>query len=242
MLLAGLQYWLFRNGPAASTIVEGGAFWRADATSTTPDTQLHFVVGAGMPEGAPPMPAPNGCMLNSTTLRPRSRGTIRLRSADPSDVPIIDPNYLAEPYDLDMAVAGVELMRDVMAQPAFARFISREHMPGGAATTRTQLADYVRQHGRTGYHPVGACKMGVDRLAVVDPDLRVHGLSGLRVCDSSVMPSVVSSNTNAATIMIAERGSDLIRGRATTRAKVAAERMAEMLAARPPAPAISVTA
>ena len=240
MLLAGLQYWLFRQGPAASTIVEGGAFWRADAASVTPDTQLHFVVGAGVPEGAPPLLAPNGCMLNSTMLRPRSRGSITLRSADPRDPPVIDPNYLSDPYDLEMTVAGVELMRDVMGQRAFGRYIQREHMPGAGATTRDELADYVRQFGRTGYHPVGACKMGVDPLAVVDPDLRVRGLSGLRVCDSSVMPSVVSSNTNAPTIMIAERGSDLIRDRSTTRPVAAAELVAEILAARSSAEAMSV--
>jgi choline dehydrogenase len=227
MALAGLRYLLFRDGPAASTVVEGGAFWQADPASSTPDTQLHFVVGAGVPPGVPAVPSGNGCMLNSYLLRPRSRGTVTLRSDDPRQPPAIDPNYLADPYDLQMTVAGVRLMRDVMRQPAFARYVRGEHLPGVDLASDTELAEFVRRFGRSGYHPTGACKMGTDPLAVVAPDLRVHGLAGLRVCDSSVMPSVVSSNTNAPTIMIAERASDLIRGHAPATSAAADLRDAE---------------
>jgi choline dehydrogenase-like flavoprotein len=213
MVAAGLQYWMYRDGPAASTVVEGGAFWRVDPSSKAADTQLHFVAGAGVPPAFAPLPSRNGCMMNSYVLRPRSRGTVRLTSADPRVAPAIDPNYLAERYDIEMSIAGIRLMRDIMAQPAFAPYVKREHMPGGTAQTDAELAEFVRRFGRSAYHPSGACKMGVDDTAVVAPDLRVHGIAGLRVCDSSVMPSLVSSNTNVPTIMIAERASDLIRDR-----------------------------
>ncbi|MDA8252638.1 MAG: GMC family oxidoreductase N-terminal domain-containing protein [Rhodospirillales bacterium] len=207
--LAAMQYLLLRGGPAVSNIVEGGAFLRVDPTATAPDVQLHFVAGAGVPEGFPPLPTRNGCMVNAYVLRPKSRGTLRLQGADPSLPPAIDPNYLAEPEDVRLTLAAVERMRAIMAEPAFRRFLRREHLPGPGANVEA----FVRAAGRTGYHPSGACKMGVDAMAVVDPQLRVHGIEGLRVCDSSVMPSLVSSNTNAPSIMIAERASDFLRGR-----------------------------
>ena len=206
----GCRYILLRSGPALSNIVEGGAFLRVDPASTTPDTQVHFVAGAGVPDGFPPLPTRDGCMINAYVLRPKSRGTLRLHGADPSRPPAIDPNFLAEPEDMRLTLAAVERMREIMAQPAFRPFLRREHLPGPGA----DLEAYVRTAGRTGYHPTGACRMGVDALAVVDPQLRVRGIAGLRVCDSSVMPSVVSSNTNAPTMMIAERASDFLRGRA----------------------------
>jgi choline dehydrogenase-like flavoprotein len=207
-LWAGLQYWMMRAGPAASTVVEGGAFVRVDPAATSPDTQLHFVAGAGIPPGFPPLPSRNGCMLNAYFLRPVSRGSLTLRSDDPLVPPAIDPNYLAEPEDLRMTIAAVMMMRVIMGQSAFAPYLKREHLPGKGA----DLEAFVRAAGRTGFHPVGACKMGIDTMSVVDPLLRVHGLDGLRVCDSSVMPSLVSSNTNAPTIMIAERASEFLRG------------------------------
>ncbi|CAH2599552.1 L-sorbose 1-dehydrogenase [Rhodovastum atsumiense] len=211
MLLAGLQYALFRTGPAASNVVEGGAFWQVDPDSTQPDTQLHFVAASGMEDGVRAVPAGSGCRLNAYQLRPFSRGSLTLRSADPRDPPVIDPNYLADPRDLGMAVGGVKLMRDIMAQPALRRFIRRECGPGAAARSDAELEAFVRQRGHGACHPVGTCRMGSDALAVVDPELHVHGIEGLRVCDSSVMPQIVSANTNVPTIMIAERGSDLIR-------------------------------
>jgi choline dehydrogenase len=205
--LAALQYLLLRSGPAISNIVEGGAFLRVDPASAAPDTQLHFVAGAGVPDGFPPLPTHNGCMINAYALRPRSRGTLRLQGPDPGLPPAIDPNFLADPADLRLTLAAVEHMREIMRQPAFRPYIRREHLPG----PDTPLEAYVRTAGRTGYHPSGACRMGTDAMAVVDPRLRVRGLAGLRVCDSSVMPSLVSSNTNAPTMMIAERASDFLR-------------------------------
>ncbi len=214
MVWAGLEYYLFGKGPVASNIVEGGAFWWSDRAAPTPDTQVHFLVGAGVEDGIPPVPSGSGCTMNSYFVRPRSRGSVTLRNADPATPPVIDPNYLHDPYDVRMSVEGVKLMREVMHQSAFKRYITREHLPGDATRSDADTEAYIRRMGRTCYHPVGACKMGVDAMAVVDPQLRVYGVAGLRVADSSIMPSVVSSNTNAPTIMIGERASDLLRGNA----------------------------
>ncbi|MFO1070822.1 MAG: GMC family oxidoreductase N-terminal domain-containing protein [Geminicoccaceae bacterium] len=211
-MLAGLQWKLFGKGPVASNIVEGGAFWYVDRSQPIPDTQFHFLAGAGVEAGIPDVPSGSGCTLNTYYLRPRSRGSVTLRSADPLAPPVIDPNYLADPHDLAMSVEGFRIMRDIMGQPALAKVIRREHFPGDAVRTDADIAAYIRRQGRTCYHPVGACKMGVDAMAVVDPQLRVRGIEGLRVCDSSIMPSLIGSNTNAPSIMIGEKGSDLIRG------------------------------
>jgi choline dehydrogenase len=211
MLWAGVQYLLFGNGPVTSNLAEGGAFWYADTEQRSPDIQFHFLPGAGLEAGVPPV-AGHGCTLNSCHLRPRSRGSVRLQSADPRTPPLIDPNYWAEPYDFEMSLRGFALTREIMAQPALRRYVKHEHLPGAKARTRQDLQAYARRFGKTDYHPVGTCKMGVDALAVVDPQLRVRGLDRLRVVDSSIMPRLISSNTNAASIMIGEKGSDLIKG------------------------------
>ena len=212
MLWAGLQYAFFRTGPAASNIVEGGAFWYADREAATPDTQFHFLAGAGVEAGVPPVPSGAGVTLNSYFVRPRSRGTVTLQSANPADMPLIDPNYIADSYDLRMTVEGVRMMREIMTQSVFSPHIRKEHFPGGDVRTDADFAEYARSYGRTSYHPVGTCRMGGDDASVVDPSLRARSVDRLRICDSSVMPCIVSSNTNATTIMIAERASDLIRG------------------------------
>jgi choline dehydrogenase-like flavoprotein len=211
--VAGLEYALFGKGPVASNIVEAGAFWWGGSTEKTPDIQFHFLPGAGVEEGIGSVPGGNGCTLNSYHVRPRSRGSVTLRSADPRDSPIIDPNPFAEGYDLDRAVDGIEISREILSQPAFAKYISCEHLPGAAVKGRSALEAFAREHGRSAYHPVGTCRMGVGAHSVVDPELRVRSLQGLRVCDSSVMPRIVSSNTNAAVIMIAEKAADMIAGR-----------------------------
>jgi choline dehydrogenase-like flavoprotein len=210
-LLAGLEYKMFGRGPVASNLVEGGAFWRGDRAETTPDLQFHFLSGAGVEEGIGPVPGGNGCTLNSYHLRPRSRGSVTLRSADPLIAPVIDPNAFAEPYDLARAVDGVKLCREIMAQSAFFRFIAREHIPGDGVRRDADYKTFARQAARSAYHPVGTCRMGIDENAVVDPQLRVRNIDALRVCDSSVMPRLISSNTNAAVIMIGEKASDLVR-------------------------------
>ena len=220
-LWAALEYYLFGRGPVTSNLVEAGGFWWADRAQPHPDVQLHFLPGAGIEAGVPPL-AGHGCTINSCHLRPRSRGWVRLRSADPRQAPEIDPNYWAEPYDLDCSLRGFELTREIAARPALARFVAREHLPGPDVRSRAELEAYARRFGKTDYHPVGTCKMGVDALAVLDPQLRVRGIDGLRVCDSSAMPRLISSNTNAAAIMVGEKASDLIRGNRVTPASRAA--------------------
>ncbi|MDE2395429.1 MAG: GMC family oxidoreductase N-terminal domain-containing protein [Burkholderiales bacterium] len=210
MAWAGLEYALFKKGPVASNIVEGGAFWYADPAAATPDLQFHFLVGAGVEEGVPKIESGSGMTMNSYTLRPRARGSVTLRSADPAVLPVVDPNFLGDPYDLKTSVEGVRMSREIFARSALGRYVRKEHFPASQVKTPAELETYARQYGRTSYHPVGTCRMGGDAASVVDPQLRVRGVEGLRICDSSVMPRLVSSNTNAPTIMIAEKASDLI--------------------------------
>jgi choline dehydrogenase len=210
---AGIEYLLFRTGPITSNVVEGGAFWYADPSQASPDLQFHFLAGAGAEAGVPSVPkGSSGITLNSYTLRPKSRGTVRLRSADPTALPVVDPNFLSEPDDLRTSIEGVKISREIFSQPSLRKFIRNIHFPGDDVKTQAELEAYARQFGRTSYHPTCTCRMGVDEMAVVDPHLRVRGLEGIRICDSSVMPSLIGSNTNAPTIMIAEKASDLIRG------------------------------
>ena len=211
--VAGVQYKLFKSGPITSNVVEGGAFWYADREEPVPDLQFHFLAGAGAEEGVPGVaPGAQGITLNSYTLRPKSRGTVRLRSSDPADAPLVDPNYLSDPYDLKTSAEGVRISREIFRQPSLQKHIGRIVLPDDSVTTDEDFRAYARRFGRTSYHPTCSCKMGVDEMAVVDPLLRVRGLDGIRICDSSTMPSLVGSNTNAPTIMIAEKASDMIRG------------------------------
>lgn len=212
MLWAGMQYLLFNSGPVTSNVVEAGAFWYGNANQLYPDLQFHFLAGAGVEAGVSAIPSGSGCTLNSYTLRPKSRGSVTLRSSRPEDNPAIDPNFIAEPDDLKLSAEGVKLSREMMSQAAMGEYVKQEHFPGSQVRTQAEFEAYARQYGRTSYHPVGTCKMGVDDMAVVDPQLRVRGIEGLRICDSSVMPSLIGSNTNAPTIMIGEKASDLIRG------------------------------
>ncbi|MBL0375176.1 GMC family oxidoreductase N-terminal domain-containing protein [Rhizobium sp. KVB221] len=212
MAWAGLQYMLFGTGPVTSNVVEGGAFWYGDRSHSEPDLQFHFLAAAGVEAGVPAIPSGSGCTLNSYTVRPKSRGSVMLRSSKPEDRPVVDPNFIAEPDDLRISVEGIKLSREILNQPSMQKYIRSEHFPGKEVRTQADFEDYARQFGRTSYHPVGTCKMGTDAMAVVDPQLRVIGLDGIRICDSSVMPSLIGSNTNAATIMIAEKASDMIRG------------------------------
>ena len=213
MLWAGAQYLLFKSGPVTSNVVEGGAFWYADQAQSKPDLQFHFLAGAGAEEGVPSVAAgSSGITLNSYTLRPKARGTVRLRSGNPADAPLVDPNYLGHPDDLKTSAEGVKISVEMFKQSSLQKYVRQMRFPDDSVKTQKQYEDYARQYGRTSYHPVGTCKIGVDDMAVVAPDLRVHGLDGLRICDSSVMPSLIGSNTNAPTIMIGEKAADLIRG------------------------------
>ncbi|MER9562571.1 MULTISPECIES: GMC family oxidoreductase N-terminal domain-containing protein [unclassified Mesorhizobium] len=209
---AGLQYLLLKKGPVASSLFETGGFWYADPTAASPDIQLHLGLGSGIEAGVEKLNNP-GVTLNSAFLRPRSRGTVRLNSADPSDRPLIDPNYWSDPYDRDMSIKGLRLAREIMRQKALQPYVLREVLPGPALQSDDELVDYACRSSKTDHHPVGTCRMGHDAMAVVTPDLRLRGIEGLRVCDASVMPRIPSSNTNAPTIMVGEKGADLILGR-----------------------------
>ncbi len=209
---AGIQYILLKKGPAASSLFETGGFWYADPTSAWPDIQFHLGLGSGIEAGVEKLKNP-GVTLNSAFLRPRSRGTVRLASADPAAMPLIDPNYLADPYDREMSIKGLRLAREIFRQKSLERYIMREVLPGPALGSDDDLFDYACHSSKTDHHPVGTCRMGHDAMAVVTPDLKVRGIDGLRVCDASVMPRVPSSNTNAPTVMVGEKGADLILDR-----------------------------
>ncbi len=209
--LAGLQYLLTRRGPVASSLFETGGFWYADENARSPDIQLHLGLGSGIEAGVAAMPQ-GGVTLNSAYLRPRSRGTVRLASADPLAAPLIDPNYWADPYDREMSIRGLKLAREIMAQDALKPYVLAERLPGPDVRTEQDYFNYACAHAKTDHHPAGTCRMGADAEAVVDTQLRFNGIAGLRVVDASIMPTVVSSNTNATTIMIAEKAADMIKG------------------------------
>lgn len=208
--LHGLQWLLYRTGPVSSVIVEGASFHQT-GDEERPNLQIHVAPATVVRGGQTRIPG-HGFTVNSTFLRPQSRGSIRLRSSDPADEPLIDPNYLAEARDREMAIRSVRIIREILRQPAIAPLIANERLPGEGAISDDDILAYVRQYGCCDYHPVGTCKMGVDEMAVVDPQLRLRGLEGLRIADSSVIPVLPSGNTNAASIMIGEKASDMIRG------------------------------
>ena len=209
LLAPGLRWIFFRTGPAASVIVEGGGFFTSPGESR-PDMQIHVAPATVIRGGQTRMPG-NGFTVNSTFLRPQSVGTVKLRSADPSAEPLIDPQYLSAAKDREMAIRQVRTIREVLAQPEMAQFIKDERLPGSSAQTDEEIMAYVRQYASCDYHPVGTCRMGNGPDAVVDSRLKVHGLEGLRVIDASIMPKLVSGNTMAPTMMIAETGADLIK-------------------------------
>ncbi len=210
-VLAGVQYLLTRRGPVASNLFETGGFWYADENARSPDIQMHLGLGSGIEAGVAAMPQ-GGLTLNSAYMRPRSRGTVRLASADPLAAPLIDPNYWADPYDREMSIRGLKLARNIMRQDALKPYLLAERLPGPDVQTDQDYFNYACANAKTDHHPVGTCRMGADPGAVVDPQLRFNGISGLRVVDASIMPRLISSNTNAATIMIAEKAADMIKG------------------------------
>ncbi|MCW5220902.1 GMC family oxidoreductase [Verminephrobacter aporrectodeae] len=213
---AGLQYLLLHKGPVASSLFETGGFWYADPAhkARSPDIQFHLGLGSGIEAGMAKM-RNAGVTLNTAYLRPQSRGSVRLASADPAAAPLIDPNYWAHPQDREMAIAGLQCAREIMRQPALQRYVRAEVLPGPGRQSAQELYAYACAHAKTDHHPVGTCRIGPesDAHSVVAPDLRLIGIDGLRVVDASVMPCLPSCNTNAPTIMLAEKAADHILGR-----------------------------
>jgi len=208
--IAGAQYLLTRKGPVASSLFETGGFWYAEPDARSPDIQFHLGLGSGIEAGVAKMKNP-GVTLNSAYLRPRSRGTVRLESSDPKAAPLIDPNYWADPHDRDMAIKGLKLTQEILRQDALKPYVKQEVIPGLDVRTDQDYFDYACANAKTDHHPAGTCRMGSDDAAVLDTRLRFNGIEGLRVVDASVMPRLISSNTNAPTIMIAEKAADMIK-------------------------------
>ena len=199
---------------AATPFAEGAAFLKTSPDLDRPDIQLHFAI-ALVDDHARKLHYGYGFTCHVCKLRPESHGTVGLHSADPFAPPAIDPAFLSDHRDLETLIRGARMMRDIIEAPALAKYRHKEMFGTDTAQSDADWEKHIRARADTIYHPVGTCKMGVDEMAVVDPELRVHGIEGLRVVDASVMPTLVSGNTNAPTIMIAEKAADLIKAAAS---------------------------
>jgi len=211
-LMVGLKYFLHGEGIGTSNIAEAGGFLAGGLSDgSRPDIQMHFVPALLDDHGRNKLPG-DGYTLHACNLRPESRGRIDLRSPDPRRAPAIHANYLSAPFDVEMMLECIRCSREILAQPAFRPFRAHEIHPGNDITDRDGLLGFIRSKAESIYHPVGTCRMGSDDDAVVDPELRVRGIERLRVIDASVMPKLIGGNTNAPTIMIAEKAADLLLG------------------------------
>ena len=212
--LAGARYLLRGDGPAASSGIEAGAFWGPDRTSPLPEWQAHFILA--LRNSPPGERIAHGFAVRVCQLRPESRGMIRLRSADPNDLPAIDPRFASENADFVSLRDGIAEMCDIVMQPPFAHHIKRP-IDAEAFAGRASLEAWLRARAETVYHPVGTCRMGTDDDAVVDPNMKVRGVDGLRVVDGSVMPTLISGNTNLPIMAMAEKIADHISSGASTK-------------------------
>ena len=212
MAMMGLEYFLKKTGPLTMPPSQLGAFAKSDPSQPSANIEWH-VQPLSLDKFGSPLHKYNAITPSVCNLRPSSRGSVTLKSANPADAPAIAPNYLSTQEDLDVAVAGLKYTRQIMAAPSLAPFNPVELKPGPEVTSEEDLQQAAGDLGTTIFHPVGTCKMGSahDDAAVVDDRLRVHGIQGLRVIDASIMPTITSGNTNAPTVMIAERGADFIK-------------------------------
>jgi choline dehydrogenase-like flavoprotein len=216
-----LEWLLRRSGPLSSTVAESVAFVRTRPGLPAADIQFH--VGAAYFERHGEEEYDGHCfVIAPTLLTPKARGRLRLRSTDPATHPRIWTNALSEPEDVASMIAGMKLAREIVATEPLARKIVKHIKPASDVVTDDDLIEHLRQRVELIYHPVGTCRMGQDELAVVDPETRVRGLDGLRVVDASIMPVIPGGNTNAPTMMVAERAADLIKGRIAAPAGAAA--------------------
>jgi choline dehydrogenase-like flavoprotein len=213
LVLEVLKYLVARRGVLASAVAHAYGFVSVASQAGRPDLQLLFAPASfeGGKMGRTKMETVPGMTCGVQQLRPLSRGHVRIQSNDPFSAPMIQPNFLKHDEDIATLVAGIRFMRRLYAAPSLARYVAHESWPGAAVESDTQIVEFARTTGSTVYHPVGTCRMGSGADAPVDPaTLRVKGIVGLRVIDASVMPSMVSGNTYATTIMIAEKGADMV--------------------------------
>ena len=202
--------WLTRGtGPLGIGINQGGLFTRILPGSRTPDIQFHFATLSAEQAGGKPHPW-SGCTFSVCQLRPESRGNVEIRSADPLQPPAMRPNYLSTEKDRICAVEAIKYARKLAATDALKPYLESEYKPGASVRSDDEILEFARENGATIFHPTGTCKMGSDRMAVTDASLRVRGIAGLRVVDCSIMPTLVSGNTHAPAVMIAEKASDMI--------------------------------
>jgi choline dehydrogenase len=208
-IMAGARYAAFRTGPLTIAAGTSGAFFKTNPRLASPDVQIHFLPFSTDKMGEK-LHSFSGFSASVCQLRPESRGSLRIRSADPTAPPEIRINYLATETDRTAFVEGIKILRKILAAPALKPFVVEEVEPGPKISSDEEILNFCRQRGSTVYHPTSTCRMGNDPLAVVDQRLRVRGIEGLRVVDASIMPDLMSGNTNAPTIMIAEKASDMI--------------------------------
>ena len=206
-----LEYQHFRKGPLSSNAAEAGGYVKTRPDLPLPDMQMFFVPTYFMEHGFV-QPEGHGFAFVTSLQVPESRGSVSLRSRNHLEHPLIQPNYLESEADMQVLVEGVKIMRPLAQTKAFAPFVGEEVEPGIHVQSDEEIREFIRNKAETVYHPVGTCKMGVDSMAVVDSELRVHGIQGLRVADASVMPIITNGNTNAPSIMIGEKAADIIRG------------------------------
>jgi choline dehydrogenase len=207
--LIGLQYILFRTGPLTLSASQVYVFTNTSQDGSRPNIQFHMQpLSADKPgDGVHPFSA---FTMSVCTLRPESRGEVRINSSDPLQPPTIIPNYLSTENDQKIAVESVKVARKIAQSSTLKKYITDEYIPGDSYTSDSELLEAAKNNSQSIYHPVGTCKMGNDASSVVDDQLRVRGVSGLRVVDASIMPELVSGNTNAPTMMIAEKAADMI--------------------------------
>jgi choline dehydrogenase len=213
----GLEYIFGRRGALMMGAAPIGLFAKTREGLASPDCQYQFLAGSFDKPGEPMHPFP-GCSLVAIPCRPESRGWLRIKSPDPSVPPAMQPNYLAARADQETMIAALKISRRIFQTPTMQQYVVEEFWPGAQVDSDEGLLEHARKTGSTTFHQTSTCMMGSHDKAVVDTELRVHGIEGLRVVDASVMPAVISGNTNAATIMIAEKASDLIRAGAATAA------------------------
>ena len=208
---SAIQYLLYRSGPFTACVCEAGAFVRSSDEAESPDIQIHCLPAYVIDHGRMRVKG-HGMTVNTCNLRPRSVGSVTLRTSNPADHPFIDPNFCGdeEGHDWKLSIAGFRWGRRILRSEAMRDLVLRAYLPGDEVESDDDIRRYIRQRSKTDYHPVGTCKMGNDAMAVVDTQLRVHGLEGLRVIDASIMPTLISGNTQAPSIMVGEKGAAIV--------------------------------